>query len=90
VSCLTAVANVVDTVFQTDAQTFGTPDRTRLRASGVTLTSSAGVGYAVTDRIALAADLFYAPLTVRRPGDSASSIDPMFNARALVSYRVIR
>jgi opacity protein-like surface antigen len=83
-------ANVVDTVFQTDAQTFGKPDRTRLRASGVTLTSSAGVGYAVTERIALAADLFYAPLTVRRPGDSRSSIDPMFNARALVSYRVIR
>ena len=35
-------------------------------------------------------DLFCAPLTVQRTMSSASTIDPMFNARALISYRVTR
>jgi hypothetical protein len=35
-------------------------------------------------------DLFYAPLTVRRTAGSASEIDPMFKARALLSYRATR
>jgi hypothetical protein len=34
-------------------------------------------------------DIFYAPLTVQRTS-SASSIEPMINARALISYRVTR
>jgi hypothetical protein len=85
-----AGANFVDSVFQTNAQVFGQPDRTRLQTHGATLTTSAGIGYSVTERFALAADLFYSPLTVRRPPGNASSIDPMFNARALISYRFVR
>jgi hypothetical protein len=85
-----AGANVVDNVFQTNAQTFGQPDHTRLQSAGPTLTTSAGLGYLVTERLALSVDLFYAPLTVRRSAGSASSIDPMFNARALLSYQVTR
>jgi hypothetical protein len=81
---------IVDDVFQTNAQAFGAPDHTRLGANGLTVTTTAGIGYAVTDRFTMAADLFYAPLYVRRTADSASSIDPMVNARALISYRVIR
>ncbi len=85
-----AGANIVDDVFQTNAQTYGQPDRTRLQARGVTITTSAGIGYVLTARFTLAADLFYAPLTVRRTSSSATSIDPMVNARALLSYRVTR
>ena len=85
-----AGANVVDNIFQTNAQTYGQPDHTRLHARGLTVTTSAGIGYVVTERFTLSADLFYAPLTVRRTSSSASSIDPMFNARALLSYRVTR
>lgn len=85
-----AGANVVDNVFQTDAQTFGQPDHTRLQSAGATFSMSAGVGYVITERLALAADIFYAPLTVRRSSGSASSIDPMVNVRALFSYRVTR
>jgi hypothetical protein len=44
----------------------------------------------VTDRFTLSADLFYAPLTVPRTARRASSIDPMFHARVLLSYRVTR
>jgi hypothetical protein len=85
-----AGANVVDNIFQTNAQTFGQPDHTRLQSTGPTLTTSAGIGYVVTERFTLAADLVYAPLTVRRTASSASSIDPMFNARVLLGYRVTR
>jgi hypothetical protein len=85
-----AGATVVDDIFQTNAQTFGQPDHTRLQATGLTLTTSAGIGYAVTERFTIAADFFYAPLTVRRTASSASSTDPMVNARALVSYRMGR
>jgi len=46
----------------------------------VALAASAGLGYAVSGRVTVAVDLFYAPLTVARPE----------RARALVSYRVIR
>jgi hypothetical protein len=85
-----AGANLIDSVFQTNAQTFGKPDRTRLRAKGVTPAMSAGLGYAVMDRFSISADVFYAPLTVRRTATSASAIDPMINARVLFSYGVIR
>jgi hypothetical protein len=77
-------------VFQTNAQTYGQPDHTRLHANGVTLMASAGIGFTVTERVTIVADLFYAPLTDRRTASSASSIDPTINARALISYRVIR
>jgi hypothetical protein len=44
----------------------------------------------MTDRFTIVMNLFYAPLTVQRAISSASTIDPMFNARALISYRVTR
>ena len=58
--------------------------------NGVTLTTTAGIGYTLSERFTIVTDLFYAPLTVQRTISSASTIDPMFNARALISYRVIR
>jgi len=85
-----AGGHFVDTVFQTNAQTFGEPDRTRLRTSGIAFAASAGVGYAVSERLAVSADLFYAPLTVRRTPASPVTLDPMINGRVLVSYRVIK
>jgi opacity protein-like surface antigen len=80
----------IDNVFQTNAETFGQPDRTRMRASGFAFAASAGLGYALSQRLAVSADLFYAPLTVRRTPASAMSLDPMINGRILVSYRVIK
>jgi hypothetical protein len=80
--------NIIDGVFQTDALTFGEIDRTRLRAAGVTFSASAGVGYAMGNRFALAADAFYSPLTVRRTATAPRSIDSLLNARVLLTYRV--
>jgi hypothetical protein len=81
---------LIDSVFQTSALTFGHLDRTRLFAHGVTFSASAGIGYAIADRFAIAADAFYTPLTVRRTPTSAQSTDPLLNARVLVSYRIRR
>ena len=77
-------------VFQTDAITFGQPDRTRLVANGVTYSASAGIGYVIADRFALAADAFYTPLAVRRTRASSLTNDPLINARVLLTYRVRR
>jgi hypothetical protein len=82
--------HVVDNVFQTNAVTYGEPDRTRLQAYGMGFAGSAGFAYALSERLALSADLFYAPLTVRRTPASAVSLDPMINGRLLVSYRVVK
>jgi hypothetical protein len=82
--------NFVDTIFQTNAQTFGQPDHTRLTTRGLLFAGSAGIGYVFASRFAIAADLFYSPLTVRRSPGASRTIDPMMNARALVSYRIIR
>jgi hypothetical protein len=82
--------NVIDGVFQTNALTFGALDRSRMSARGVTFSASAGVGYAIGERFAVAADAFYTPLTVRRAAADPSSIDPLVNARVLVTYRVRR
>jgi len=82
--------NVIDSVFQTNALTFGTFDRSRMTARGVTFSASAGIGYVIGERFAIAADAFYTPLTVRRTSADPSSIDPLVNARVLVTYRVRR
>jgi hypothetical protein len=81
---------VIDSVFQTNAVTFGQLDRTRLLSTGITFSASAGIGYVIADRFAIAADAFYSPLTVRRTPTSSETIDPLTNARVLVSYRVRR
>jgi hypothetical protein len=82
--------NVVDTVFQTIAETYGQPDRTRLRARGAVVAATVGIGYRLGDRLTVATDFFYAPLTVSRDQGASSSIDPMMNARAVVMYKVLR
>lgn len=82
--------NFVDGVFQTNAPTYGQLDRTQLATHGAVLATSAGVGYVLNDRLTLIADAFFAPLTVRRQAGAPTTVDPMTNVRALVSYRVFR
>lgn len=82
--------NALDSAFQTNAHTFGEPDRTRMEAQGVTVSGSIGIGIALSDRLAFATDVFYSPLTVRRSTNGPRSTDSLLNARALVSYRIKR
>ncbi|MGH9410632.1 MAG: hypothetical protein ACRD1V_14390 [Vicinamibacterales bacterium] len=81
-----AGVNLMDNVFQTNAQTFGFTDRTELASRGLTYDASLGVRYAV-GRFELGGDVLYAPLTIRRPSEAAS-ITSLLTVRSVVMYRV--
>jgi hypothetical protein len=81
-------ATVVDGVFQTDAQTFGVRDRTRLASRGLTYSASLGMSYAVGDRAAFGAEVFYAPIRVLRPSDPSPETDGLLTIRGLLTYRL--
>jgi hypothetical protein len=85
-----AGAEYVAGAFHTGAEEYGQPDRTVLESRGVILTTSAGLGFRLASRWSISGDVFYAPLPIRRGADSDPVIDGMFNARALISYEVIR
>lgn len=85
---LALAVNDVNSVFQVNAQTFGDLDHTRLQTDGETFSVSSGASYSLTDRVTVTVDVFYSPLTVRRTFDGPNSIDGLFNARGLLSYRV--
>ncbi len=78
--------NYLDVAFKVDALTFGFVDTPDLVSRGVTVAGSGGVSYALTRRFSASIDAFYSPLSVRR--SSGSSLNGLFNVRALVSYRV--
>jgi hypothetical protein len=79
--------NYLDNQMQVRATTFGNRDRNRLFAQTWTFSATAGVVYPLTERIFLNLSLFYTPLWVRRPPDTDSQNDPLFNVRAGISYR---
>ncbi len=85
---VTASLNGIDSHFEVGAHTFGNIDETRLYSSGATWSASAGASIALTSRIALAADLFYTPLTIRRQAGGPETTDGLFNVRGLFSYRI--
>jgi hypothetical protein len=79
--------NYLDTQFQVDALTFGFADRRQLAAHTWTFSMRAGVTYPITERLHLSLGLFYSPLWVVRPPNTASQNDPLFNVRSLISYQ---
>lgn len=83
-----AGVNFVDSVYQLNDVAFGKPDRTRLETSGVMASASAGLGFELTRRVGIAADAFYAPLTVRRAAGAPRTMDSLLNARLLLAYRI--
>lgn len=79
--------NFLDSKFRVRAQTFGFEDRRRLVAETWTFAASAGVTYPFTERLSLSVGLFYSPLWVKRPPDTSSQNDPLFNIRSMITYR---
>ena len=86
--------NHLDTEFQVDAVYFDLIDRNLLRADDTLVSLTAGLGYRASDRWRLSGELFSPAL-----GDVARRTSPvgkafrtesedLFNARAMVSYRV--
>ena len=80
--------NHLDMEFHVNARYLGLIDRTRLLADGFTLSATAGVGRPISERFRFAAQLFYTPLDVVRPPRTSTENDGLFNARAMIAYRV--
>ena len=78
--------NSLDLTFQVEAQTFGFLDRTRLLADGETVALNAGATWKLSKPTQLGLELFYSSLEVDRGVGEQN--DPLFNVRALLSYRL--
>ena len=85
---LGAAGSYMDTDFQVNAQTFGFLDRTHLFTHGIVYSFEGGVLWPVMPRADVGLQLFYAPLSVLRPGATSTRNDNLLNVRFLVSYRL--
>ncbi len=84
----TAGGSFLDGTFQVNALELGqVRDRTHLHASGGYFSATAGMLLAVTSRVDLVGEAYYAPLTVHRPDGSGGNIDGLFNVRGLLQLR---
>jgi hypothetical protein len=63
-------------------------DGTVQKSRATTFSLTGGVGFRLGDRVEGAVDLFYTPLWVRRRADQTRQNDGLFNAKALLTYRV--
>jgi hypothetical protein len=79
-------ATYMDMEFQVDAVTYGLIDRTLLLADGWTWSVNGGASWQLTRRISLAGELYYSPLSVRRPPSTSTENDPLFNIRSMLRY----
>jgi len=84
---IAVAGNFLDNKMQVKAQTFGNRDRHRLLAQTWTFAANAGVIYPLSDRLNLSLGFFYTPLWVKRPPDTSSQNDALFNVRVGISYR---
>ena len=73
--------NHMDLEFQVNARYSGLIDRTLLVTDGQTLYALAGIGYRISDRWRLAAEVFYSPLDVVRPSSTSTQTDELVNLR---------
>jgi hypothetical protein len=63
-------------------------DRTSQTSRATTFSVTGGVGFQLGDRVEAAIDLFYTPLWVRRQFGEPRQNDSLFNAKALLTYRL--
>ncbi len=84
---LSFAGNFLDNEFHVHALTFGNKDRTRLVNETWTFSASAGVVYALTERMNLSLGVFYTPLWVTRPPETYSESNSLFNVRSMITYR---
>ena len=83
-----ASANYLDLEFQVRARYSRFLDRGRLQADGWTHTLAVGTRYQTQNRVALAGEIFYAPLDVVRDATRGAQNDGLVTGRLLIEYRV--
>src|SRR5471030_1022540 len=79
--------NVIDGIFQMNAQRKTEIDHTKLWTRGTTFSATAGLSYLLTERMGITVDAFYSPLSIQRQVTGPRQNDGLFNVRALLSYR---
>lgn len=63
-------------------------DHTHLATDGATVSMTAGLLFPVTRHLDLGSEVFYSPLTVRRPqNDGAETVEGLFNVRGMIAWR---
>jgi hypothetical protein len=78
--------NFIDGAFHVHAPVSDGLDETRFWTRGGTFSTSAGVSYRVSKRATFIVDAFYTPLWVKRNAAAPTTMDGLFNLRALLSY----
>jgi outer membrane protein W len=80
--------NYLDLKFQVDALYSGIKDETLQLTDGFTVALSGGLVVSLGERWSFVGEVFYSPLGVVRPPDTASQNDGLFNIRGMVQYRL--
>lgn len=81
-----ATASRMDPRFQVNARYSGFIDRNVQETEGTLLTFTAGLRNGFAERWAWAAEVVYAPLTIRRPPERREENEDLLTARALLTY----
>jgi hypothetical protein len=84
---LSASASRLDAEFQVRARYSGLIDRNRLLADGWIYALAAGLDYRPSERLALAAEVYYAPLDVARPPATEADNEELVNLRVTYGVR---
>ncbi len=81
-------ATYMDPIFQVDVPRAGFLDLTRELTEGWTWHLAAGLGYRLSERGSVAAEVFYSPLEVVRPPRESRQTDALLNLRILYRWRL--
>jgi opacity protein-like surface antigen len=81
-------ATYMDMEFQVNAVTFGVVDRSLLLADGWTWSVNGGASWQLNQRLSIATELFYGPLSVTRPPSIGSENDALFNLRSMLRIKL--
>jgi hypothetical protein len=84
---VTIGASYMNLTLRVNARYAGVEDRTELATQGGTFWTTTGLLFPITRRFDIGAEMFYSPLTVRRPPDFHDRIEGLLNVRGFIAYR---
>lgn len=84
---VTVGVNYLNMGFRVDARYGDVEDHTRLVTQATTFHTTGGLLYPITPKLDIGTELFYSPLTIKRPQNSDPTVDGLFNVRAMIAYR---
>lgn len=83
-----AAVNYLNLGFRVRARYDSIDDRTHLSTDGATVSMTGGLLFPITRKLDLGSEVFYSPLTVRRPQNGgAQTVEGLLNVRGMIAYR---